>query len=827
VPPGYGPASLGISVKEFKDYGPGTGSISSVTAATAGMSFKEATQYGPGTASVAPEVANAAPATPSIASTLDVHGVAAPSAGLTGTVSVNGVAHSNFGSISIETVGIGTPVGVAPTSNFATPSLADALGLAAQEAAAAAAARHEAFVARTEMEADMLNNQQLAEIGIKNAMVDRWAAAAGYYSSPDVAEVGAFDEKAFAAAMTQTMAQTMVNATISAVGMFTPGIGPAAAFAGLMSPHEAAPDAPAPTAPTTQYGMIEAAFTSVDANGFTSLDNGALRDFMNQTAPTPGQAFGTTGMTVIEAMQVARENQNGKGSPSSGSSSGTGTGTAEGEAETSSGPAGPGGNPYADREAAAQGKSSTSSGTSSTSGNDKGSSGGSDGGDGEGGDGGSESGSGNEGGSGSYAPVVLDLDGDGVELVDASAGAQYDTNDDGTRERLGWAGKDDGLLAIDLDGDGKITGAKELSFAMHTAEQGDTDLQGLAKVFDSNKDGVLDSNDKAFDKFRIWQDKDGDGISDKGEVKTLSEMGIKSIGVVSDGKAYMDAGNTVHGTASYTKLDGTTRSVGDVDFKIAPTNETNKGNKPTAPNNVGDDEDGDDEDAGFAQAARQALTGKIPTRLPEMSASGSAIAMAAAMGIAAIEATNALAAAKAGDLGTGAAADNAVMTATGDAVNAAIPVAVMSGSSAGDGLTVGATTGASRLNVGDVIAATMGQESTQSLRYLDHDPRPMEDVVYERTMIAMGYGPDRFNYDEPALNDPITQAAAASCLGLRRSATPPLRRPLAESAGDVVGLEDSWIKLAIKAGLDRHRRVGDVVADTDQRRSCWRRVVGG
>jgi hypothetical protein len=32
-------------------------------------------------------------------------------------------------------------------------------------------------------------------------------------------------------------------------------------------------------------------------------------------------------------------------------------------------------------------------------------------------------------------------------------------------------------------------------------------------------------------------------------------MGIKSIGVVSDGKAYMDAGNTVHGTASYTKTD--------------------------------------------------------------------------------------------------------------------------------------------------------------------------------------------------------------------------------------------------------------------------------
>ncbi len=94
-----------------------------------------------------------------------------------------------------------------------------------------------------------------------------------------------------------------------------------------------------------------------------------------------------------------------------------------------------------------------------------------------------------------------------------------------------------------------------LSSEPYTVEEGDTDLEGLAKVFDSNKDGVLDANDSEFDKFRIWQDKDGDGISDAGEVKTLTEMGIKSIGVVSDGKAYIDAGNTVHGTASYTKMN--------------------------------------------------------------------------------------------------------------------------------------------------------------------------------------------------------------------------------------------------------------------------------
>ena len=48
-------------------------------------------------------------------------------------------------------------------------------------------------------------------------------------------------------------------------------------------------------------------------------------------------------------------------------------------------------------------------------------------------------------------PIVLDLDGDGIELtgIEASA-AFYDFNGDGYRELTGWVSGDDGLLAIDL-----------------------------------------------------------------------------------------------------------------------------------------------------------------------------------------------------------------------------------------------------------------------------------------------------------------------------------------------------------------------------------------
>ena len=62
-------------------------------------------------------------------------------------------------------------------------------------------------------------------------------------------------------------------------------------------------------------------------------------------------------------------------------------------------------------------------------------------------------------------PVVLDLDGDGVELVALEdSTAFYDIDGDGYRERVGWVSPDDGLLAYDKNGDGEISGRAELSF---------------------------------------------------------------------------------------------------------------------------------------------------------------------------------------------------------------------------------------------------------------------------------------------------------------------------------------------------------------------------
>ncbi|MEZ5647584.1 MAG: calcium-binding protein [Alphaproteobacteria bacterium] len=434
---------------------------------------------------------------------------------------------------------------------------------------------------------------------------------------------------------------------------------------------------------------------------------------------------------------------------------------------------------------------SAASESSSGSGNE-GSSEGSSGSEGGGYGGGGYGGGGSEGGGGYYAPIVLDLDGDGIELVDAEGGARYDTDGDGVRERLGWAGRDDGLLAIDLDGDGKIEGGKELSFAQHTAVEGDTDLEGLAAVFDSNKDGILDAQDADFAKFRVWQDRNGDGVSDAGEVKTLAEMGIRSIGLVSDHRAYTAAGNLVHGSATYTKDDGSSAAVGDVSFKIAPHH-----------HDLDDDgADDPDDDAIFTAAARSTLNGRIPTRPPELGTSAATVALAAAFGIAAVEASNALAAAAHPDMGRSPTSETSLPFSPTGAVEAtSIPIAVLAGTSAGDDLTVGVGGGGgggagSRFDGMAVIEATQGVAG----RYLDHDPRPVEDVVVERHLVALGYGVGSGVGEDVDLNDRLNQlqkeiADPTWDLGDTEASAPAL------SVGDVAGVEDGWIDLKLDVGL--------------------------
>ena len=55
-------------------------------------------------------------------------------------------------------------------------------------------------------------------------------------------------------------------------------------------------------------------------------------------------------------------------------------------------------------------------------------------------------------------PIVIDLDGDGVEISPLGGStARFDYDNDGYKELTAWVGKDDGLLVYDIGNDGLIT----------------------------------------------------------------------------------------------------------------------------------------------------------------------------------------------------------------------------------------------------------------------------------------------------------------------------------------------------------------------------------
>ena len=140
-----------------------------------------------------------------------------------------------------------------------------------------------------------------------------------------------------------------------------------------------------------------------------------------------------------------------------------------------------------------------------------------------------------------------------VSLEDSTA--HYDIHGDGYRYHLSWVAPDDGLLAYDLDGDGRIAERGEISFVDYV-EGARTDLEGL-RHFDTNGDGVLDSADREWSKFRVWQDLDQDGESDPGEVRTLDEAFVRSVSLSASGEGETrEDGTRIFGRGRYVSVHG-------------------------------------------------------------------------------------------------------------------------------------------------------------------------------------------------------------------------------------------------------------------------------
>ncbi|OCA58221.1 hemolysin [Xylella fastidiosa subsp. pauca 11399] len=171
-------------------------------------------------------------------------------------------------------------------------------------------------------------------------------------------------------------------------------------------------------------------------------------------------------------------------------------------------------------------------------------------------------------------PLVLDLDGDGIETVAAGKNILFDHDGDGITHASGWIKSDDGLLVLDRNGNGRIDNGSELFGADTVLANGHKATSGFEALrdLDSNGDGLFDAADARFTDVRVWRDLNQDGQSQANELFTLSNLGIASITLTPTDtqRVNLGNGNVMDARGSYTRTDGRNGTVGNLQLGVDP-----------------------------------------------------------------------------------------------------------------------------------------------------------------------------------------------------------------------------------------------------------------
>ena len=199
-------------------------------------------------------------------------------------------------------------------------------------------------------------------------------------------------------------------------------------------------------------------------------------------------------------------------------------------------------------------------------------------------------------------PIVLNLDGKGIQTAGLSSGVRFDFGGNGVTQNTGWIAPGSGFLVLDRNGSGRVAAQRRGTHrrtpcGCNGVIDNGTELfgnntplydaagkitgyaangQAALAALDTNHDGVINSLDAGFANLKIWQDTNQDGICQPGELQTLAQLGITGINVGMtaidplSSAAALTGGNQLGATGAFTRADGTTGVAADINLTLNP-----------------------------------------------------------------------------------------------------------------------------------------------------------------------------------------------------------------------------------------------------------------
>ncbi|MES2677610.1 MAG: calcium-binding protein, partial [Pseudomonadota bacterium] len=218
-------------------------------------------------------------------------------------------------------------------------------------------------------------------------------------------------------------------------------------------------------------------------------------------------------------------------------------------------------------------------------------------------------------------PLTLDLNHNGrIDLISLNqSDAKFDLQGDGLKRKVGWVGGNDsnndgiiddiandgsrlndadGFLVLDSNNNGVVDNINEL-FGHKNADGTTTTGTDELSLYDLNQDGKINSNDSVFNQLKIWQDFNGNGTTEAGELSNLSDHNIANINLETSISNQNINGNVILSSGTFefndpnninpiTNLPRTITSViANLDLAFDPTNSEGYGYQDAEGNNVG------------------------------------------------------------------------------------------------------------------------------------------------------------------------------------------------------------------------------------------------